>query len=73
MAVELTDHLDSADGIMSHLSPNDLKDGIIKLKKLKEFMSSEADEMRGEIHCPEYKLSREKKQEKRLKVHSKPW
>lgn len=63
MALELTDHLDSDDGIRSQLSPNDSRDGIIILKKLKEFMSKryrEDDKMRGNIHCSGDKLSKEK-------------
>jgi hypothetical protein len=63
--------LTATDGITSHLSPDDLKNGVIMLNKLKEFINkqgSEVDEMRGIIHRLDASLAAEKAAREALQV-----
>ena len=55
--------LTATDGITSHLSPEDLKNGVIMLNKLKKFINkqgSEVDDMRGIIRRLDASLAAEK-------------
>ena len=63
--------LTATDGITSHLSPEDLNNGVMMLKKLKKFINkqgSEVDEMRGIIRRLDASLAAEKAAREALQV-----
>jgi hypothetical protein len=75
MALAMIDYLvkslAASDGLISHLSPGQLNNGDIMLKKLKKFISkqgSEVDEMRGIIRRLDASLSAEKRAREALQV-----
>ena len=75
MALEMIEYLDqtltAADGVNSHLTPEELSTSAIMVKKLKKFINkqgSEVDEMRGKIRRLEVSISKEREKREALQT-----
>lgn len=75
MALEMIEYLDqtltAADGVNSHLTPEELSTSALMVKKLKKFINkqgSEVDEMRGKIRRLEVSISKEREEREALQA-----